>query len=66
MITVRADDVTAVLERAGAGQVTVTPIGATGGSALLLPGERPLPVKLLSAHFEGWFPAYMADAEPRA
>jgi phosphoribosylformylglycinamidine synthase len=40
--------------------VPVTRIGATGGNALLLPGERPMPVKMLSERFESWLPGYMA------
>jgi phosphoribosylformylglycinamidine synthase len=32
----------------------------TGGDALMLPGERPLPVADLRQKFEGWLPAYMA------
>jgi phosphoribosylformylglycinamidine synthase len=63
VVTVRDGDAAAVLERAGSGQVPVVRIGATGGHDLLLPGERPLPVRMLSERFENWFPAYMAAAE---
>jgi phosphoribosylformylglycinamidine synthase len=35
-------------------------IGATGGEALTMPGERPLPLKALTQAFEGWLPRYMA------
>jgi phosphoribosylformylglycinamidine synthase subunit PurL len=64
VVAVRDSDVAAVVERAGAGDIPVTQIGATGGNALLLPGERPMPVKVLSERFESWLPGYMADAEP--
>jgi hypothetical protein len=38
----------------------VARLGATGGSDLLLPGERSLPVRTLSERFESWLPGYMA------
>jgi phosphoribosylformylglycinamidine synthase len=59
VVTVRGGDVAAVMERAGE-DVPVTRIGATGGNALLLPGERPMSVKMLSERFERWLPGYMA------
>jgi phosphoribosylformylglycinamidine synthase len=59
VVTVRDADVAAVMERAGAGDIPLTRIGATGGNALLLPGERPMPVKMLSERFESWLPGYM-------
>jgi hypothetical protein len=37
-------------------------MGVTGGDALLLPGERPLPLKALSARFEEWLPRFMSGA----
>jgi phosphoribosylformylglycinamidine synthase len=60
VITVGDGDVAALLERAGAAGVTVTRLGVTGGMALLLPGERPLPVRTLNERFERWLPGYMA------
>jgi phosphoribosylformylglycinamidine synthase II len=62
VLTVRDTDVAAVLGVAAAAGVPVTRLGATGGSELLLPGERPLPVSALVRRFESWLPAYMADA----
>ncbi len=59
VLTVRAGDAAALEERASAGRIPVARLGATGGAALLLPGERALPVKELSDRFEGWLPAYM-------
>jgi phosphoribosylformylglycinamidine synthase len=63
VITLRKSDVAAVEELAGIGQVPVTRLGATGGTVLLLPGESPTPVKMLSGRFERWFPDYMAGVE---
>jgi hypothetical protein len=41
-------------------------IGTTGGDALTLGDERPILVKILLEHFEGWLPAYMAGELPQA
>jgi phosphoribosylformylglycinamidine synthase subunit PurL len=60
LVTVRDGDVAAALNIAGAGQVPVVRLGATGGTDLLLPGERAVPVRTLSERFEGWLPGYMA------
>jgi phosphoribosylformylglycinamidine synthase len=60
VLTVNDGDVAAVLEGAAAAHVPVARLGTTGGTALLLPGERPLPVKMLSERFESWLPGYMA------
>jgi phosphoribosylformylglycinamidine synthase len=51
-----ADRVMKALAAAGA---PVHLVGETGGDALLLPGEAPIPVKDLKAAHEGWFPAFM-------
>jgi phosphoribosylformylglycinamidine synthase subunit PurL len=40
--------------------VRLLPLGATGGDALTLPGERPILVSTLRDRFEGWLPQYMA------
>jgi len=40
--------------------VPASMIGTTGGDTLTLAGERPMLVKILREHFEGWLPAYMA------
>jgi phosphoribosylformylglycinamidine synthase subunit PurL len=55
----QADAVIAALKKAG---VAAARIGATGGKALTLPGEQPMPVATLRERFEGWLPAYMAQA----
>ena len=51
-----------LLERAKAAGVTLTPLGATGGTVLSIAGERPLRVEELRRCFEAWLPAYMAAA----
>jgi phosphoribosylformylglycinamidine synthase len=60
VLTVGAGDLVAVLDLAHAGQVPVARLGTTGGTALLMPGERPLPVTMLRNRFESWLPRYMA------
>jgi phosphoribosylformylglycinamidine synthase subunit PurL len=60
VITSRDGDVAAIDALGRAGEIEVTRLGATGGTALLLPAERPIPVRTLSERFEGWFPDYMA------
>jgi phosphoribosylformylglycinamidine synthase subunit PurL len=62
LVTVRDGDVAAVIELADAGGVPVARLGTTGGTALNLPGERPLLVKTLREHFECWLPGYMAGS----
>jgi hypothetical protein len=34
-------------------------IGSTGGDAIEIAGEKPVPVKALASAFESWLPAYM-------
>jgi phosphoribosylformylglycinamidine synthase subunit PurL len=58
--SVREGDAATVLRQAGAEGIPAMRLGATGGTALLLPDERPLPVRALSERFERWFPGYMA------
>jgi hypothetical protein len=48
------------LTRARAASVPAEQIGITGGDALVIEGERALPVARLRDAFEGWLPAYMA------
>jgi phosphoribosylformylglycinamidine synthase II len=59
---VTAKDSERVMQRAKAAGVPIARLGATGGAALAIGGERPLPVAELKKHFEGWLPAYMAGA----
>ena len=43
--------------------LTVQTIGSTGGEALILPGETPIPLAELREAFESWLPSYMAGPE---
>src|SRR5579862_4981850 len=52
----------AVVHRARAAAVPVQRLGATGGRALAIDGERPLPVGELKRLFEAWLPRYVAGA----
>jgi phosphoribosylformylglycinamidine synthase len=49
-----------IAERANAAGVPLTRLGATGGKALAIAGERPIAVAQLKESFESWLPAYMA------
>jgi phosphoribosylformylglycinamidine synthase II len=49
-----------IAERAKAAGVPLTRLGATGGRALAIAGERPIAVAQLKESFESWLPAYMA------
>jgi phosphoribosylformylglycinamidine synthase len=60
VVTVPAAKADAVLARARDAAVLVTRLGVTGGEALSVTGERPVPVATLRDRFEAWFPAYMA------
>jgi phosphoribosylformylglycinamidine (FGAM) synthase-like enzyme len=60
LVTVPAAQAQAVVARAQDAGVLAASIGVTGGGALALPGERPLPLKALAERFEGWLPRYMA------
>jgi phosphoribosylformylglycinamidine synthase len=57
---VTAKDSETVALRAKAAAVPLLRLGATGGSVLMLAGERLLPVEELKKLFENWLPAYMA------
>lgn len=64
LITVRADDADKVVADAKAVGVPVRRLGTTGGDALALSGERPVPVAALNDRFEAWLPAFMAGGQP--
>jgi phosphoribosylformylglycinamidine synthase len=49
-----------VLRAGQSARVPIRRLGATGGPALALAGERPLRVDDLRERFESWLPAYMA------
>jgi phosphoribosylformylglycinamidine synthase len=57
---VTAKDSETVAQRAKAAAVPLLRLGATGGSVLMLAGQRLLPVEDLRKRFENWLPAYMA------
>ncbi|MFZ0777219.1 MAG: phosphoribosylformylglycinamidine synthase subunit PurL, partial [Xanthobacteraceae bacterium] len=57
---VTAKDAHGVMRQAKAAGVPLTRLGATGGAALAVDGERPLRVDELKRCFEAWLPAYMA------
>jgi phosphoribosylformylglycinamidine synthase len=60
VVTAKSADM--VIQQAKAAGVPIARLGATGGAALALDGERPLAVEDLKARFEAWLPAYMAGA----
>jgi phosphoribosylformylglycinamidine synthase subunit PurL len=66
VVTARESDAAAVLELAGVNGVAMRRIGTTGGSALTLPAQRPIPVTRLSERFENWLPDYMSGGSQRS
>ena len=60
VVTTRNTD--AIVQRAQAAAVPLRRLGATGGHALAIGGERPLPVGELKRRFEAWLPNYIAGA----
>ncbi len=59
---VTAKNADLVAQRAKSAGVPLTRLGATGGRALALGDERPLPIAELRKRFEHWLPAYMAGS----
>ncbi len=62
LMTVKAADAGAVLEKAAKGAIPAQRLGRTAGNALILPAERPILIATLVNRFEGWLPAYMAGS----
>jgi phosphoribosylformylglycinamidine synthase subunit PurL len=62
LMTVKAADARAVLEKAAKGAIPAQRLGRTAGNALILPAERPILIATLVNRFEGWLPAYMAGS----
>jgi phosphoribosylformylglycinamidine synthase len=60
LVTVRRDDVDALLDRAGKAGIFAPWIGVTGGSALKLGESGAISVAKLGQAYETWFPAFMA------
>ena len=50
------------MKRVQDASVLVHRIGATGGDAIAIPGERVIAVTALTERFEGWLPGYMSGA----
>jgi phosphoribosylformylglycinamidine synthase II len=59
----RAD---AIVQECAALGVPCRRIGVTGGDALTLPGENPIPLSVLKSAHEDWLPLYMAGEETGA
>jgi phosphoribosylformylglycinamidine synthase len=64
VVTVAERSVKAVVKRAAGAAVPVFRLGTTGGASIVLPGERPILIKVLLERFEGWLPGYMAGGSP--
>ena len=62
VVTVPADRAEAVMQRVHEASVPVHRIGVTSGETIVIPGERPIAIKVLADRFEGWLPAYMSGA----
>src|SRR6195952_4754681 len=62
LVTVPTARAAEVIKRVSAASVPVYRIGATGGEAIAIPGERAIAIKTLVDRFEGWLPAYMSGA----
>jgi phosphoribosylformylglycinamidine synthase len=62
LLTVPAAQLETVLARARDASIMAARIGMTGGDAIAIDGEAPMPVAELRHTFEGWLPAYMAGA----
>jgi phosphoribosylformylglycinamidine synthase len=66
VVTVLESDAATVLNLAGSNRIPVRRIGTTGGSALTLPAQRPIPVARLRERFENWLPDYMSGGSRRS
>jgi phosphoribosylformylglycinamidine synthase II len=60
VMTVKAANAAAVLEKAAAAGIPAQRLGRTAGDALILAAERPILISTLVSRFEGWLPGYMA------
>jgi phosphoribosylformylglycinamidine synthase II len=59
VVTVRPENLAAVVEAAGVAGVAISRIGTVGGKALTLGGGSAIPVADLMRRFESWLPDYM-------
>jgi phosphoribosylformylglycinamidine synthase len=62
ILTAKPADAVKILARARDASVMISRLGATDGDALVIAGERPLSVQVLSERHEGWLPNYMGSA----
>jgi len=62
VIAAAPDQVDAVHKAAAIARVPVRLLGRTGGDAIVVAGEAPLPLTALKAAHEGWLPRFMAQA----
>ncbi len=62
VVTVKAADAAAMLEKAAKAGVPAQRLGRTAGHALILGSERPILISTLVSRFEGWLPGYMAGS----
>jgi phosphoribosylformylglycinamidine synthase len=60
IVTVPAAEAGLVLAKMRGASVACMRIGTTGGDAVAVAGESPVPVEKLNAAFERWLPAYMS------
>jgi phosphoribosylformylglycinamidine (FGAM) synthase-like enzyme len=59
IVTVPEDQAGLVLAKMRGVGVPCARIGTSGGDAIAIAGEKPVPVKTLATAFESWLPAYM-------
>ena len=64
VIAAEAGKAAKIAANAAAAGVPLRELGATGGDALTIAGERPILVAKLRESFERWLPAYMAGGVP--
>ena len=60
VVTAKAADAEAIVQRARAASVPAMRLGTTGGHAVAIVGERAVPIAALHEAHEKWLPAYMA------
>jgi phosphoribosylformylglycinamidine synthase len=53
-----------ILDSANTAGVPVREIGTTGGDALVIASDRPVPVAKLRDSFERWLPTFMSGGAP--
>jgi len=66
IVTLPAEQAGLVLAKMKGAGVPCARIGTSGGDAIAIAGEAPVPVKALATAFESWFPAYMGGKATQA